>query len=78
MSDHYLNKKELKKEKKKNKTEINIIKEICELREDTNIMTDNIDELIQKMRKCGELIEQLEQGDPKFYEAFLTAIKENK
>ena len=73
-----MNKKELKKEIKKHEKELGIIKEICELQEDTNIMTDNDDELIQKMRKCGELIEQLEQGDPKFYDVFLTVIKENK
>jgi len=39
---------------------------------------DDSDELIQKMRKCGKLIEQLERRDPKFYDAFLTIIEKNK
>lgn len=73
-----MNKKELKKGKKKYQTELSIIKEIYDLRKDTNLWADNSDELIQKMRKCGELIEQLEQGDPKFYNAFLSIIEKNK
>ncbi len=70
--------KELKKWGKTHKTELNIIKEIYELRKNTDLFGDNLEELIQKMRKCGELIEQLEQCDPKFYDAFLTKLEKNK
>ena len=67
--------KELKEWAKKHKTESNIIKKIYDLRKNTDLFVDNSDELIQKRRKCRELIEQLEQCDPKFYAAFLTILE---
>lgn len=71
--------KQMKEEwKKKHAKELDILKEIYELRKNTDIFKDNIDELKPKLIEQGNLLKQLKQCNPHFYGYFCALIEATK
>lgn len=59
-------------------TELGLLKEIYELRKNTDIFKDNIDELKLKLIESGNLHKRLRECNPQFYGYFCAFIKATK
>lgn len=64
--------------KKKHTTELGILKEIYELRKNTDLFTDNLEELKPKLIKSGKLLNRLKQCNLQFFEDFCAFISMTK